>query len=173
MHTAFSFALRGLRRTPGFSILAILILALGIGSTTAMFTITRTILFKPLAYRDPARLTTLMVRIPAFEKLAAKVPVNAQHYQFWQQHNRTLEQIALIGPNGKILSGAGNPVKLQGARVTPNLFDLLGIQPRLGRGFLRQESQEGKSHVVILSDPLWRSKFNTDPHILGRKILLD
>lgn len=173
MFPAIRFALRGLRRTPGFTALAILILALGIGSTTAMFTITRTILFKPLSYRDPASLTTLMLRIPAFEKLAAKVPVNGQHYQFWQQHNRTLKQIALIGPDGRILSGAGGPVKLQGVRVTPNLFDLFGIQPRLGRAFLPQETTEAASHVVVLSDSLWRSKFNADPNVLGRKILLN
>jgi predicted permease len=173
MRAAIRFALRGLRRTPGFTVLAILILALGIGSTTAMFTITRTILLKPLAYHDPARLTTLMLRIPAFEKLAAKVPVNGQHYLFWQQHNRTLEQIALVDPDGRILSGSGNPVKLQGVRITPNLFDLLGIQPHLGRGFLPQEAQEGTSRVVILSDSLWRSKFNADTSVLGRKIVLD
>ena len=103
--TAVKIALRGLRRTPAFTILALAILSLGIGATTAMFTVTRTILFKPLAYRDPARLTTLMLRIPAFEKVATKIPLNARHYEFWTQHNRSFEQIALSKPAVRHLVG--------------------------------------------------------------------
>ncbi len=173
MIAALRFAVRSLRRTPGFALLAIAILTLGIGATTAMFSITDTVLFKPLAYRDPGQLASLMLRIPVFSKAAERIPLNAFHYQYLQQHSRTLKQIALIGPTRAILSGAGKPVAIEGIRATPDLFDLLGVQPRLGRGFLPQESEEGKNHVVVLSDALWHSEFNADPHVLGREIRLD
>ena len=173
MMAALRFALRSLRRTPGFTALAIAILTLGIGATTAMFSITNTVLFKPLAYRDPGQLASLMLRIPVFSKVAGEIPLNAFHYRYLAQHSRTLKQIALIGPTGAILSGAGKPIAVQGIRATSDLFDLLGVQPQLGRGFLPQESEEGHSHVVILSDALWHSQFNADPHVLGRTIRLN
>ncbi len=173
MKAALRFALRSLRRTPGFTVLAIAILTLGIGATTAMFSITDTVLFKPLAYRDPGQLASLLLKIPIFSKVADRIPLNAYHYRFFKQHSRTLKQIALIGPTGAILSGAGKPVSVQGISATPELFDLLGVQPRLGRGFLPQESEEGKNHVIILSDALWRRQFNADSHVLDRKVRLD
>ncbi len=173
MNAALRYALRSLRRTPGFTALAIAILTLGIGATTAMFSITNTVLFKPLQYRDPGQLASLMIRVPAFEQWAAKVPLNAYQYQFFKQHSGTLRQIALIGPSSGILSGVGKPTAVQGVRVTPDLFDLLGVQPRFGRGFLPQEAEEGNNQVVVLSDVLWHHQFNADPHVLGRKIRLD
>ncbi len=173
MNAALRFAVRSLRRTPGFTVLAIAILTLGIGATTAMFSITDTVLFKPLQYRDPGQLASLMLKVPVFSKYADRIPLNAYHYRFFKQHSRTLKQIALLGPTAAILSGAGKPVAVQGISATPELFDLLGVQPRLGRGFLAQESEEGKNHVIILGNALWRSQFNADPHVLGRKIRLD
>ncbi len=173
MLTTLKLTIRNLRRTPSFTVMAILILALGIGATTAMFTITRTILFKPLAYREPDRLVSVMLHIPAFAHIAAKVPVNASHYQFWKHHSRTLQDVALIGPHSALLSGNDGSLTVEGVRVTPNFFNLLGLQPRLGRGFLPQEAIEANSKVVILSDELWRSRFGADPHILGRKISLN
>lgn len=118
-------------------------------------------------------MASLTLKVSALSKLGDKLPLKVYHYRFFQQHSRTLQQIALVRPAGAVLSGAGKPVSVEGVRVTPNLFTLLGVQPRLGRGFLPQESQEGRTHVIVLSDGRWRGRFNADPHVLGRKIFLD
>ncbi|HEX4170625.1 MAG TPA: FtsX-like permease family protein [Bryobacteraceae bacterium] len=89
-------AFRSFSRSPGFTLLAIAILALGIGATTAMFSITRTVLLKPLAYRDPGSLATLLFRVPQFAKDVSTIPVNAQHYLLWRDHSRTLEEVGLV-----------------------------------------------------------------------------
>jgi len=93
MIATLRFALRSLRRMPGFTGLAIAMLTLGIGATTAMFSITDTVLFKPLAYRDPGQLASLMLKIPVFSKSAGEIPLNAFHYQYFKQHSRTLSRL--------------------------------------------------------------------------------
>ncbi len=168
------FALRSLSRTPGFSFLAIAILTLGIGATTAMFSITRTVLLKPLAYRDPGRLVTISFSVPQFSKTLSTIPVNAQHYELWRDHNRTLEEISVIGPDSHILSGRGQPVQVSGLRVSPNLFHLLGIQPAIGRGFInRSEGQAGHQHLAVISYRLWQEKLGGRADVLGQTLLLD
>src|SRR5581483_974266 len=107
-------AIRTLKRSPGFAVLAIAILTLGIGATTAMFSITRTVLLKPLAYRDPQQLVTILFRIPSFSKQLSTIPVNAQHYELWRDHARTLEEISMIRPDSHILSGSGEAVQVNG-----------------------------------------------------------
>ncbi len=166
-------AVRALRRSPGFSLLAILILTLGIGATTAMFSITRTVLLKPLAYRDPDRLVTILFKVPQFGGQLATIPVNAQHYQLWRDHARTLSEVGLIFPNARILSGHGQSVEINGASVTPNFFHLLGIQPALGRSFGRGEDQAGRNQVVIVSYQFWQEKLGGNPEVLGQKIIFD
>ena len=166
-------ALRSLMRTPGFSLLAVAILTLGIGATTAIFSITRTVLLKPLAYRDPGRLVTILFRIPQFSKMLSTIPVNAQHYELWRDHNRTLEEISMIRPDSHILSGRGEAVQVNGVRVSPNLFHLLGIQPAIGRGFVKGEDQAGRERVVMISHRLWEDAFGGRSDALGQTLLLD
>lgn len=167
------FALRSLSRTPGFSLLAIAILALGIGATTAMFSITRTVLLKPLAYRDPGRLVTILFSVPQFSKTLSTIPVNAQHYELWRDHNRTLEEIGMIRPDSHILSGRGDAVQVNGVRVSPNLFHLLGVQPAIGRGFIKGEDQPGRERVIAISYRLWQEKLGGRNDALGQTLLLD
>ncbi len=166
-------AVRALRRSPGFSLLAILILTLGIGATTAMFSVTRTVLLKPLAYRDPGQLVTILFKVPQFVKHLSTVPVNAQHYQLWRDHARTLEEVGLLASDAHILSGRGQSVQVNGVRVTPNFFHLLGIQPMLGRGFSKDEDQAGRNRVVIVSHQFWEEKLGGSPDALNQKITFD
>ena len=135
MPLSLRLAIRCLRRSPGFTLLAISILALGIGATTAMFSVTRTVLLKPLAYRDPQQLVTIMFRIPSFSKQVSTVPVNAEHYQLWRDHSRTLQEVALLGTVSNILSGIGEPEQVSGACVSANFFHLLGIEPAVAAAF--------------------------------------
>jgi putative ABC transport system permease protein len=169
----FRLAVRSLRRTPGFSLLAVAVLTLGIGATTAMFSITRTVLLKPLAYRDPGRLVTILFSAPQFSNTLSTIPVNAQHYELWRDHNRTLEEISMIRPDAHILSGRGDAVQVNGVRVSPNFFHLLGIQPTIGRGFIKGEDQAGRERVVVISYRLWQEKLGGRNDALGQSLLLD
>ena len=173
MITPLTAAIRSLRHSPGFTLLAIGILALGIGATTAMFSITRTILLKPLAYRQPERLETVLLRVPALAQKFPMVPVSARHYHLWRERSRLMEQFSFVGTAAATLSGAGDAEHVDGARVSTNFFDMLGLQPPIGRAFVSDEGQAGKDQVVVISNGLWRRKFGAAPDILGSKILLD
>src|SRR5581483_10052438 len=170
---SLKLASRTLKRSPGFAVLAIAILTLGIGATTAMFSITRTVLLKPLAYRDPQQLVTILFRIPSFSKQLSTIPVNAQHYELWRDHARTLQSVALLGSTSNIFSGKANTGTVTGARVTANFFSVLGVQPALGRAFANGEDQAGRDRVVVVSDRFWRSELGGRPSALGESILLD
>ncbi len=173
MPASLRIAIRGLRRSPGFAFVAIAILTLGIGATTAMFSITRTVLLKPLAYHNPERLVTVMFRVPQFSKQLSTIPVNAQHYELWRDHSRAIEELTMIGPSSHILSGIGEPEQISGARVSANFFHLLGIEPALGRDFAKGEDEAGHDHVVVISHNFWQQKLSGRADALGRKILLD
>ncbi len=166
-------AFRSLRHSPAFTLLAMGILALGIGATTAMFSITRTILLKPLAYRQPERLVTILLRVPALAQKFPTVPVSARHYHLWHERSLLMEQFAFLTTTGATLSGAGDAEHVDGARVSTNLFNMFGLQPAMGRAFAPEEGQAGKEQVVVISDGLWRRKFGAATDVLGRKILLD
>lgn len=166
-------AVRSLLRSPGFALLAVAIIALGVGATTAMFSITHTVLLKPLAYRDPGSLATLLFRVPQFSKELSTIPVNAQHYLLWRDHSRTLQEIGLVRPDSHILSGLGQAEQVKGALTTTNFFNLLGVSPRLGRGFSEGENQPGHNHVIIVSYQFWQHRLSGRRNALGRKILLD
>ena len=167
------FALRSLLRTPGFSLLAVAVLTLGIGATTAMFSITRTVLLKPLAYRDSSRLATLLFRVPQFVKGLATIPVNAQHYLLWRKDSRTLEEVGLVVPDSNILTGLGPAEQITGVRITPNFFHMLGVQPLFGRGLAESEDKPGHNQVVIVSHQFWQNRLSARRDVLGQKIVLD
>ena len=166
-------AFRSLRHSPGFTLLTIVILALGIGATTAMFSITRTVLLKPLAYREPDRLATLLFRVPQFAKDLSTIPVNAQHYLLWRDQSRTLEDVGLVVPDSHILTGLGSAKEISGTRVTANFIRMLGVQPMLGRSFAEGEDKPGQNQVVIVSYDFWQNHLSGRRDALGRRILLD
>jgi predicted permease len=162
------YALRQLRRNPGFAAVAILTLALGIGATTAIFSVIDAALLRPMSYPDPDRL--VVINEATGTRRAA--PVNAMHFLSWQAETRSFEQMALLDGIAVNLTGAGEPEMLVGARVTPNLFAILGVRMQLGRGFLPEEDLAGRDHVLVLDDGLWRSRFGADPNVIGRTVSL-
>ena len=167
------YSARNLLREPGFTAVAVLTVAIGIGANTAIFSIVNGVLLRPLPYSNPERLVTLREVMPAFAQMYPTLPVSAWHFTQWQQRVKSLEGLAAIQTSSFTLTGSAEPEQIDSLRVSASLFNVLGVHPALGRGFLPGEDQEGKDRVAILSDNLWRRRFNADPAILGRGIQLD
>ncbi len=163
------YGLRMLARSPGFAAVAVLALALGIGATTAIFSVVNGVLLRPLPYEDPGRLVMLTEGIARF---AGNIPFSAPDFEFFRHNNRSFTDLAAYQDKGYELSGIDEPHRLTGARVSASLLPLLGVQPALGRAFTEEEVKNGRQ-VVVLSDSLWHGKFGGDPQILGRTITLD
>ena len=154
------YAARQLRKSPGFALFAIAITALGIGATTAMFSVIHAVLLKPLVYREPDRLVLLTKGVTPvrFEEMKA-----ASHsYRGLGTYAGPMEQMAL--------SGSGTPEVLNGARVSANFLDILGLSPVLGRSFVADEEKTGGPAVVMLSEKLWQQRFGRAPQMIGRSI---
>jgi predicted permease len=167
------YGLRTLRKAPTFATIAILTLALGIGATTAMFSIVNAVLLRPLAYRQPDKLYVIREGIAEMAQFYPSLPANLNGFLRWQSQCRSFEQIAIVRPADKILTGAGESQEIHGGRGSANLFAVLGVQPQLGRSFLADEDRPGNDHVVILTDSFWRGRFHADPSLIGRPITLD
>lgn len=169
----FKYAFRQLRRSPAFSVISVLTLALGIGATTAMFTVVHSVLLKPLPYPNAQQLVTIREHIATQRMGMPDLAVNANHFLFWQDHNHTFSQLAALRSSTMTLGGEdGEPAEEIGtAQETANLPSLLGADPSLGRAFLPKEEKPGHN-VVILSDSLWRRRFAADPAIVGKTIPL-
>ena len=166
------YGFRQMRRSPGFTAIALLTLALGLGATTAMFSLVNGVLLQPLKYREPKRLYMAQtVAAPRF-KAVTPWPVNARHFHEWRAHGTSWEQIALAGGLSLTLTASSEPQRLPGYAVSYNFFRTLGVQPALGRDFLPEEELPGRFHVVILTDSLWRTHFAANPSIVGRTISL-
>jgi putative ABC transport system permease protein len=164
------FGARMLRKNPGFAATAILTLALGIGANTAIFSVVNTVLLQPLPYRDPGRLVWAGEFDPNFNDDAMPNP----EYTNWALNNHTFEEMGGMGFGGPVnLTQAGVPEQIESGSVTPSLLEILGVQPQLGRWFTPAEGLPGGPVAVILTDSLWRRKFNADPTIIGKGITLD
>jgi predicted permease len=163
------YAVRGLLRSPGFSAVAVLTLTLGIGATTAIFSVFDAVLLRPLPYRSAEQLYA----IHEVGREGNLIPVNALHFREWRAATRSFDDMALVGPETFDLSGAGDAVRVSAARVTPSLFRTLGIEPALGRPFLEGEDIPGRDRVVILGHELWTTRFASDPAVIGRRVTLD
>jgi len=170
------YGLRMLARSPGFTVVAVLTLALGIGATTAVFSIVNAVLLKPLAYPQSGRLVCLHEIIPAVVDKYPLLPVNARHFMEWRQRGSSFESLSLVGLFGSgpmTLTGSGEPESLATRQVSANLFETLAVQPALGRTFAAQEETDAQHHVVIISDRLWRHRFHADPAVIGTSVTLD
>ena len=166
------YAARTLSRKPGFTAVAIIALALGIGANTAVFTVLSGVLLRPLPFPEPERL--FLVSFAAQHGPFRNEPslVDSDYLQF-RREDRLFEHVAAFTANNVSLTGAGDPVPVAGASVTADFFAALGVQPVIGRSFLHDEDQPGRDHVALLSDKLWRSRFGADSRISGRTIKLD
>ena len=166
------YAFRSLRRTPGFTAVAILVLALGIGANTAVFTIVNSVMLRPLPFPDPGRLFLISYQ-PRESPFVTGPGMADFDYLEFRQHQRQFESLAAYGSDQVTLTGAGEPVRLGGSQVTPNFLHVLRMNPALGRGFLPEEGAPGRNNVVLLSDKLWRARFAADPAAIGRTVTLD
>ena len=166
------FAARSLAKSPGFSFSIVAMLALGIGASTAVFSIVNTVVLRPLAFPNAERLVAVRVVLPALAQTYPTLPVNARFYQEWRPCPE-FSDLALIDRGRSTMTGAGEPVRVSSVRASTNLFATLRVTPSLGRSFAAGEDAKGKSSVVILSDRFWRNRFSGDPAILGRTLTLD
>ena len=162
-------AVRGLRRSPGFATLATLVLALGVGTTSTMFALVDAALVRPLPFVDPARLMMIWERPPS----GAHNRVAPLNYLDWSEQNQTFSAIAAVAGGSRTMTGTdGVAERIPGQAVTARFFDVLGIMPVAGRTFVASDDTT-RSQVVVLSERLWRSRFGSDPSLIGRRITLD
>jgi len=167
------YALRMLRRNPGFSLIAVLTLALGIGANTAIFSVINGVLLRPLAFHDPDRLVMLWTDNPSYELGIHELPPANTDLPEWRASATSFEQIAAFQSNLADLSDDGNPERVGGIDVSANLLPMLGVQPTLGRQFSAEEEQPGKDRVVIISYALWQRRFGGAAEIVGKTITLN
>ncbi len=169
-----SFGFRALLRTPGFTLIAILVIALGIGANVAIFAVVRSVLLKPLPFHDPARLLTIYQGVLA--EHSNDEPIDAGSFWEWQRAAHNSAELALVDPFEQYnLSGHGGelPEKIDAGMVSWNFFHLLGVQPAIGRAFTQSDDNRAAPATVILMDSLWRRRFNADPAVIGSQIWLD
>jgi putative ABC transport system permease protein len=167
------YGARMLRKQPGFTFVAVLTLALGIGANTAIFSMVNAVLLRPLPYHDPARITMLWSDNPAIQLGLRELPPTNADIVDWREQNQVFERIAAYRSSFANLSAEGEAERVGGAAVTFDFFPLLGIDPILGRTFTAEEDQPDKNRVVVISHGLWRRGFGGDPNILGKTVTLD
>jgi len=165
------YGLRGLLKHPGFTIVALLSLALGIGANTAIFSLINAILLKPLSFHDPDRLV-MVWEDASFAGFPRNTPAPA-NYADWKAQSKTIEDFSATAWRDFNLTGDGGPEKVMAFGVTANFFALLGIKPLLGRSFLPEEDKSGANNVVVISHRLWQSRFGGERSIIGKDILLN
>jgi len=166
------YAVRILARSPGFTLIAVLALALGIGANSAIFSIVNAVILKPLPYEKPEQLVQLWMRFTGIGIPNDQNWVSAPEFVDLQQ-NQSLSHLAAISSNSFNINITGTPERIDSAVVSTSFFPLLGVQAQLGRVFLPEEGQPGREHVVLLSDGLWRRRFGADPAISGRKLVMN
>ena len=167
----FRHALRMLQRSPGFTAVAVLTLALGIGANTAIFSVINSVLLHPLPYHDPDNL--VMVWENNSQHPNPHNTVSPPNFLDWQSRNTVFSSMAFIFDGRDNLTGNGDPQEVVVQAVSINFFSLLGVDPLIGPGFTPENGQPGHANVVILSYGLWKERFAGDPAIVGKSILLN
>jgi putative ABC transport system permease protein len=165
------FGLRVLRKAPGFSTVAILTLALGLGATTAIFSIVNTIVLRPLPYKDSERLAMVWTRSPMFPDF--NLGESKSDFDDIKSQAQAFEAMSMYRTSGMTLSGNGEPERVEAVQVTPGFLDMFGVRPEMGRDIEPDDEQGASGSVVLLSQSVWRQRFAADTHILGRRLTLD
>ncbi len=165
------YGVRLLLQRPGFTLTAAVVLALGIGANTALFSVVHAVLFSPLPFNDAKHLVFIQTSV---RSLNATGPCSGPDYLDWAERNQVMEGLGAVTLCQKSLTGAGEPLAVPGLRTTANFFDVLRPdRMTLGRGFRPEEGHVGHQSVTVLSHSLWRDRFHADPNILGRTLTLD
>jgi putative ABC transport system permease protein len=170
MHADVRFAVRMFRKSPGFTVLVLTALTLGIGATTAIFSVVRSVLLRPLPFPDPGRLVMVWERPPEREH---RNVVQTQNFLDWRSRNRSFEAIAAVHSIPMNLSGEGEPVQVPGLRVSAGFFEILGVPPVIGRAISERDDIGGAPVTVVLSYGLWQRRFGGALDALGRKIMVN
>lgn len=165
------YGMRMLLKNPSFTAVAILTLALGIGANTAIFSVINAVLLRSLPFAEADRLVIIWETHPAIPRAAASIP----DFQDWRDQAQSFEELAVHSDRYRnaVLTGQGEPLQVQGAFVSQNLFSMLGLKPVLGRNFLPEEDQPANNKAVILSRALWRHSFASDPEVIGKGVQLN
>ncbi len=165
------FALRLLGRSPGFTVFAVLALALGLGANAAIFSVVNAVLLHPLPFRDAGRLVEIW-EDGSRSRFSLDTPAPA-NYMDWKRQNDVFEDMAALKGDLYALTGQGTPEQIEGSPVTANLFPMLGVSPILGRNFSAQEDRPGGGNVALISYGLWQRRFGGDAAAVGRDIWLN
>src|SRR5215207_1584390 len=162
------FGARVLAKNRGFTAVAVLTLALGIGMNTAIFSVVNAVLLRPLPYESPDALVQIWGTQPQLDT----APMSPANFLEWREQNRVFEHLAAYTEQNFHLSGVGEPERIRAARVSADLFELLRVRPALGRAFLAEEDQYGSHRAVIISHALWQRRFGTSPQVVGQTLTL-
>ena len=171
MTSEIRYALRQLLKSPGFTLVAIVGLALGIGANVALFSVVNSIFLRPLPYREPDRLVRLSSTSEAQNLI--RVGFSYPRYQAVQQAQQVFSDMAFSVGNAFTLTGRGDPEQLIGLQTTASLLPALGLEPRIGRNFSASEDRPGGEHVALISSVMWQQRYNRDPSVLGQAVTLD
>jgi len=163
------YAVRRLRRTPGFAAIAVITLALGIGANTAIFTVINAVLLRPLPFHDPGRLVLLTERLPQFPILSASY----LNYKDWRDQSTSFSGVGAVRNLNMTLTGGSEPERLVAQMATANLFDLLGLNAARGHMFLPQDDKAGAAGVVLIGYGLWQRRFGESDSVIGQALTLD
>ena len=163
------YGLRMLLKSPAFTAIAILTMALGIGVNTALFSVVNAVVLNPLPYPNSGQLVSVYWKTPQFDQGSISYP----NFLDWQKMNRSLSAIAAYRGSNYTLSGEGKPEHLTGAMISADFFPLLGVQPLLGRSFTRDEDIVGGAPVALISEGLWKRRFASSPRVLGTSLILN
>lgn len=166
----FRYAIRQLRKSPAYAVVLVLTLALAIGANTAIYSVVRAVLLKPLPYRDAAQ---LMCVWHGESQSYSWYTFSYPRFLFFQRNLQEIADLAAYDDETVTLTDRGNPLRIEGGRVSANFFSLLGVTPELGRGFLPGEDRHEAPAVLLLSDHLWRERYHADPRILGKAVNID
>jgi predicted permease len=164
--------LRSLARSRSFAAAALLTMALGVGATTAVFSVVRGVLLRPLPFPDPEQLVTVWLTNPlqGIDEDITSYP----NFAAWREESRTLGHVVGVSAGVRTLTDGGEPEEVRSATVTRGFFEMLGVQPALGRAFRAEEAEgESAANVVVLSDELWTRRHGADPDVIGRTVLLN
>lgn len=167
----FSFALRALGKTPGFAVIAVLVIAIGIGVNTAVFSVINTVLLKPLNYPNPQALVSLMNTSPQGSFPGASIP----RFSLWRQQTGIFQQVAAydFGGAGLNITGGDHPQQVEGVHVSADYFAMFGAPVAAGRTFTAEEDSPNGGHVTVLSYGLWKNRYGAQPNVVGSTIQLD
>jgi len=171
MTSELRYAIRQLLKSPGFTLVAVMGLGLGIGANVAFFSVVDSVFLRPLPYREPDRLVRLSSTSEA--QRLTRVGFSYPRYQAVQERQQVFSDLSLSTGNAFTLTGKGDPEQLIGLQASASLMTTLGLQPAIGRNFSEAEDKPGGEHVVLISHAMWQERFNRDPSVLGQALTLD